>query len=335
MLLLTSMITDLYRSGSAFSKQWLCLLVLMLLALRVGPLSFSSHVFWHEWLSPGSQVYQVVWGLRWPRACHALCLGGLLGLAGVHLQILTQNSLAEPGLLGINGSASCGALLACLYSESGSAMYLGSLCGAGVGLLLLTFFCSRRRLCIEESHGFQWIFIGALLAAFWGALSSILLFCLPTPSLRPMLFWWMGDLSFVSHLWGGIALLGIATYFTWRWRHRLALWALGVGVARSLGVNTDRLALSVLWLAALESSWVVVHAGGIALLGWLAPHLARLWCMEDFDSWIVTSMVLGGGLLLLADKLSEWLAVPVGAWIAMMTIPVLLWTHIEGARAAR
>jgi iron complex transport system permease protein len=50
---------------------------------------------------PGSLVRQVIFELRLPRALNAFSTGGLLALAGVLMQVLLRNPLADPYVLGI------------------------------------------------------------------------------------------------------------------------------------------------------------------------------------------------------------------------------------------
>ena len=49
--------------------------------------------------------------LRIPRACLAMLVGASLGLAGAAMQGLLRNPLAEPGVVGVSGTAALGATL--------------------------------------------------------------------------------------------------------------------------------------------------------------------------------------------------------------------------------
>ena len=65
--------------------------------------------------------------LRIPRACLAMLVGASLGLAGAAMQGLLRNPLAEPGVVGVSGTAALGATLT---------FYTGL---ASVALVSLTF----------------------------------------------------------------------------------------------------------------------------------------------------------------------------------------------------
>jgi iron complex transport system permease protein len=47
----------------------------------------------------------IVWKLRLPRILAAFSCGGLLALAGVLLQVLLRNALADPYIFGVSGGA--------------------------------------------------------------------------------------------------------------------------------------------------------------------------------------------------------------------------------------
>ena len=49
----------------------------------------------------------IVWQLRMPRTVLAAMVGAALAVAGVVMQGLTRNPLAEPGILGVNAGRHC------------------------------------------------------------------------------------------------------------------------------------------------------------------------------------------------------------------------------------
>src|SRR5436189_6455790 len=61
--------------------------------------------------APGIE-HDIIRQLRAPRAFSAFACGGLLTLAGVLLQALLRNALADSYILGVSGGASLGALAA-------------------------------------------------------------------------------------------------------------------------------------------------------------------------------------------------------------------------------
>ena len=78
----------------------------------------------------------IVRTIRLPRTISAFAVGSLLGLAGVLLQALFRNPLADPFVLGVSGGASVGALAGMLaglalgaleWTATGGALAIGAL----------------------------------------------------------------------------------------------------------------------------------------------------------------------------------------------------------------
>ena len=90
------------------------LLAVFLVALMVGPLGFSPaqvlgsllYADYDPW------VANIVINLRLPPALLAVLVGGALSLAGVQMQTILDNPLAEPFTLGISAASALGAALA-------------------------------------------------------------------------------------------------------------------------------------------------------------------------------------------------------------------------------
>ena len=66
-----------------------------------------------------SEVHALVIDLRLPRALTAFAVGGLLAVAGVLMQVLLRNPLADPYILGVSGGAAVFALVAIMLGLSG------------------------------------------------------------------------------------------------------------------------------------------------------------------------------------------------------------------------
>jgi iron complex transport system permease protein len=129
--------------------------------------------------------------LRAPRVAAAAGVGALLALAGLALQVLLRNPLADPYVLGGSGGASVGGLLALM---AGASLWVGAALGAlaaGVALLALT----RSALAGTDDASPRLVLTGAMLAALCGAISTLLLAITPDQQLRGAVFWLVGDLS--------------------------------------------------------------------------------------------------------------------------------------------
>jgi iron complex transport system permease protein len=157
----------------------------------------SSAAGWSEALaalggSASPEVHTLVIELRLPRALTAFAVGGLLAVAGVLMQVLLRNPLAEPYILGTSGGAAVAALSGILLGLSSLFVDLLAFGGA-LSATILVF-------SIAQGTG-SWtptrlLLTGVVLAAGFSAATTFLLAMSPEYQLRGMLFWLMGDLSF-------------------------------------------------------------------------------------------------------------------------------------------
>ena len=264
----------------------------------------------------------IVRTIRLPRTISAFAVGSLLGLAGVLLQALFRNPLADPFVLGVSGGASVGALAGMLagislggleWTATGGALCVGALVlwlgsGGDPGRLLLS---------------------GVVLASACGAVISVLLAIADNGQLRGMVFWLAGDLGWAQHPWFDLAAAGTALLAALVGGRALNVLAAGELRSAVLGLDA-RLARPIVFLiAAALTSLAVLAAGPVGFVGLVAPHLVRL-ALRTSDHRLVApgAALCGGALLCLADIASRTVAaprqLPVGAITALVGAPVFL-----------
>src|SRR5262249_25061175 len=84
--------------------------------------------------------------LRLPRALLGGLVGFSLGMTGAAMQGLMRNPLAEPGIIGVSGSAALGAVITFYFGLAGAfsfALPLGGIAGAFGATLLLFVLAGR------------------------------------------------------------------------------------------------------------------------------------------------------------------------------------------------
>ena len=93
-------------------------MVAMLVALAHGSADISIAETIDAVLGGGpDKTRSLIVDLRLPRALTAFSVGGLLAVAGVLMQVLLRNPLAEPYILGSSGGAAVAALLAMILGH--------------------------------------------------------------------------------------------------------------------------------------------------------------------------------------------------------------------------
>jgi iron complex transport system permease protein len=264
----------------------------------------------------------IVWTVRLPRATAAFAVGALLALAGVLLQALFRNPLADPLVLGVSGGAAVGALAGMLVGAGFIALHWYATAGGVlVGLIVL--------LLGRGGGATRLLLCGVVLASACGALITVMLTLADYGQLRGMVFWLAGDLSWAQRpllelCAAAIALAGAAIGGRW-------LNVLGAGELRSasVGLPTDGARVVVFILSAGLTALAVIGGGMIGFVGLVAPHLVRLGFVTSDHRVVAPAAALcGGALLCLADLLSRTLAapreLPVGAVMALIGAPVFI-----------
>ncbi len=278
-------------------------------------------------------VRAIVLDLRLPRVLAAFACGGLLALAGLLLQTLLRNPLAEPYLLGISGGASVGAL-AILPLGLGAAFLQGAALGGALAALALLLLLNR-----GPWNPYRLILTGVALSAGSGAAVSLMLSLSPATGVKGMLFWLMGDPGQAEHPYAALVLLAFFALLALLAARDLDVLALGEAKARSLGVPVGPLRAGALVAASLAAAVAVAEAGTIGFVGLVVPHLLRLAGLHGHRRLVPACLLTGGALLVLADLAARTLIaprlLPVGVITALAGVPLLLFLLQREARAGR
>jgi iron complex transport system permease protein len=274
--------------------------------------------------------------IRLPRAVLGALIGAALGLAGAALQGYLRNPLAEPGLIGVSGSAALGAVLA-LYTGLAAAFPLAlpimGLAGAFAATLLV------QALAGLAGGALTLILAGIAVSSLAGALTSLVLNLSPNPfAASEIVFWLLGSLADRSwtHVWLAAPFILAGMGMLWALARDLEALTLGEDAARSLGVSLRRTrALAVLGTASAVGASVAV-AGAIGFIGLVVPHLLRP-LVGHSPARLLPAAALGGAACLLAADIAVRLIAPerdlkLGVVTALVGAPFFFWLVVSTRR---
>ncbi|MDA0707192.1 MAG: iron ABC transporter permease [Proteobacteria bacterium] len=297
--------------------------------LSVALLSGSADISFDEMLGAlrgngSNPIFDTVIDLRLSRALTAFAIGGLLAVAGVLMQVLLRNPLAEPYILGTSGGAAVAALLAMMLGFGSLIVDLAAFGGA-MAATLLVFSIARGTGSWAPA---KLLLTGVVLAAGFSAATTLLLALSPDSSLRGMLFWLMGDLSYASQPGRSLILLLVLTGSSMLLARHLNVLSRGELQAAILGLPVSQFRYLVFAAASLATALSVTTVGVIGFIGLVVPHLVRLAVGSNHRIVVPASALAGGCLLLVADTLARSMLaprqLPVGAITAAIGVPLFL-----------
>jgi iron complex transport system permease protein len=297
----------------------------IMLGLSVGSAGTDPLLAWQSINGHGDAALQeIILELRLPRVLAAFGVGASLAIAGVLMQVLLRNPMADPYILGTSGGAAVAALIAIMFSATGllvdGAAFAGALCST-----LLVF--SLTSASADHAPG-RLLLTGVVVAAGWGAAISLILSLAPEQNLRGMLFWLMGDFSFAMQPFTSLVLGVTSVAIGLLIAPTLNLLATGNKQAALLGVPVGPARTALYFLSSLLTAVAVTTAGTVGFVGLVVPHLVRLAGDADHRTVVPCSALAGGSLLVIADTVARTLIaprqLPVGAITAVLGVPLFL-----------
>lgn len=311
-------------------------LVLGLVSLGIGTLGLD----YAGWLGGEASAAARLTGvviveIRLPRMLLGLLTGAILGLSGAVLQGLLRNPLAEPGLLGISGGASLGAVIAIYYGLAAATPLAAPLAGlvgamaAGLAALLLA----------RGGGTLALILAGAAMSSLAGAGISLALNLAPNPyAAYEIMTWLMGSLA--NRGWAEITLaaplIAVGGLLLLATARALDALALGEAQADSLGVDVARTRLMALAGTGLGVGAATAVVGAIGFIGLVAPHLVRPLVGHRPGAALVPAALAGAALLTAADIATRLIRldspIHLGVFTALVGAPFFLWLvlHMRG-----
>lgn len=284
------------------------------------------------------EAHSIIWNMRLPRVLVGGLAGIHLGVAGLILQNVTRNPLADPSILGISQGATLAVSLFLLltvyihFTGSTTAPELplewlpsigvlgGFLAGGLIYLLALRRDLSPLRitLCgIAVGSVFHAIAIG--LIAGWGS-----------NRLEVLLEWLAGSLYgrswehllfLLPYSFIGFCLLPLL-------RRPLDLLRLDANVSQSFGLSYKLHFSLALLIACILASSAVATVGPIIFVGLIVPHLARYLAGTNPSMIMPLTIMLGVIVVTLADLAGRLLGqteeIPIGVMTAIFGVPVLI-----------
>lgn len=284
------------------------------------------------------EARSIIIDIRLPRIVTGILAGIQFAVAGLLLQTITRNPLADPSLMGVSQGATLTVTIFLLFTvyifNPGSntlaelpiawlpaAGLAGGLAAGGI-IYLLAFRLDLSPLRITLCG----IAIGAVLHALaigliagWGSARIEIILEWLSGSLYART--WDHALFLLPFTISGLAVLPLIY-------RPLVLLQLDASVAASFGLSYRRQFSLVLLVSCALAASAVGAVGPIIFIGLVVPHLARFLAGRHFPLVIPLTIVLGAVLVTLGDLVGRLVGgaeeIPIGVVTAILGVPVLL-----------
>lgn len=244
---------------------------------------------------------------RVPRTLALLLAGSAMSVAGLIMQLLTQNRFVEPSLAGTTQSASLGLLVVMVLMPSASLLVkmtvasLFAMAGSVLFMLLLRRIVLKSALVVP--------LVGIMLGAVIGAITTFA--AMHFDLLQSLSGWESGDFSGVLRgryelLW----LVGILTLVACWTADCFTVAGMGREFSVNVGLNYRQVMLLGLAIIAIISGVVMVVVGTLPFLGLIVPNLISMMLGDNVRKTIPWVCLLGGGLVLLCDVIGRVIRYP-------------------------
>ena len=305
----------------------LVLLATILVSLKLGSVNITFKELISGLFSGQSDGnIGIIKDLRMPRVIIAVLVGANLAIAGVLLQSVIRNPLADPYITGISSGACVVTVFFMVFIPSVTNLRpIFGFFGGLVCCVIIYFMAYKNGL-----SPIRIVLAGAACNALLSGLSSMITVSagLVASNIQK---WMMGSLATVN--WSNVKILlvySVIGIITALLLSKICnILALGSKNARSLGFNSDLYMIIVTAVAVFLASISTAIAGVISFVGLVVPHVCRIIIGSDHKYLIPCSGIVGGFLVLFADTVGRMAMrpneIPVGVVTAIFGAPFFLY----------
>lgn len=269
-----------------------------------------------------SDVERTIFFLRLKRIILGVMIGGMLSVAGVILQAVLRNPLAEPYILGISSGGSLGVVLAMVFGSflipyEILSLPLCAFLGAIFSIFLVQCLARVNARIPPQNLLLSGVVVGVIL-------TNILVFIVwffEDRLIHGVIWWLLGDLEVVkdSHLFVVIVLGILGTILSFLFCRELNIISFGEEEAISLGIDLERTKKILIYTASLLSATAVSVCGIIGFVGLIVPHIVRFFVGNEHRILIPSSFLMGGIFLVISDTFARTFFSPIEIPIGVIT----------------
>ncbi len=321
------------RDYIIFSALVILAIILFVVDLSIGDTRISISQIWASirGTEPDAMVSDVVTKIRLTRALVAVVAGAALAVAGIEMQTIFRNPLAEPYLLGVSAGAGLGVSIYLLGASILGVAMGGFWLSGGVAGAACIGSMAVMTLMMAVSHKVKDIMVvlvlGMMLGSAISAVVMILQYLSTESALKAFVVWTMGSLGDVTasqlSMMATAVFIGLAISVAII--KPLNMLLLGENYARTMGLKVSSTRTLTFLSTTLLAGSVTAFCGPIGFVGLAIPHIAKmLFKTADHATLIPASTLLGIVVMLACDSIAKTLLFPINAITALIGIPIVV-----------
>ncbi|MDY5278392.1 iron chelate uptake ABC transporter family permease subunit [Sharpea porci] len=283
-------------------KYQLCILVVIVLLLAM----ISLHVGVYDIYKDDGGM-KMLFLTRIPRTIALLLTGAAMSISGLVMQTLTQNKMVEPTTTGTIEWASLGLLLVSVIfpAPTITMKIIACIVFSFVGTMIFFVLLSRIRLKSSMLVPIIGMMMSAVISAFVNFLA------LEFQASQIVSNWFVGSFSGIQKgRYEYLFLIIIMTFLIYLYANKLAVASLGKDIAKTLGVNYNRVMLVGTAFISLTVGIVAAVIGNLPFLGLIVPNLISLIRGDHLKENLPYVALAGMATITLCDILSRILIAP-------------------------
>ncbi len=253
----------------------------------------------------------IIWDIRLPRVLLAGLVGGGLAAAGVVMQALFRNPLADPQVLGISSGAAFGAAVAIAFGITFTVSGISSIWFFAFAGAMLTMLLVFRVARIATSRSVTGILLAGIACSSMLTAAITLMMMWNREKLEQIYLWMLGSFSSATWIKVGfmaIVLVGAVLSFIVLGRD-LDLLSFGDNEAQSMGVSVRRTRTIAVVATSLLVAASVSVSGIIGFVSLIIPHIMRM-LVGPKNRRLIPLSLLGGAIFMIFCDMISRTAVP-------------------------
>lgn len=294
-------IQPLHHNNRILTKKFIAAVIIVFILAIISLFTGVYEIFSQE------DGLRMVFITRIPRTVSLLLTGAAMSMAGLVMQLITQNRLVEATTTGTIEWAGLGLIFVYLVFPAPTLLMRmgGAILFSFVGTMI--FFLFLRKIKLRSSLIVP--IIGMMLGAVISAISTFI--GLVFNMSQNIESWFVGSFSSVQvgryeYLW----FIVIITILIFIYADRLTLAGLGEDIATSLGVNYNRIVILGTGLISLAIGIVAAVIGNLPFLGLIVPNIVSMYRGDDLRTNLPWVCVIGMGTITICDILSRTMIAP-------------------------